>query len=219
MILAIDTSAAQCAVALRGPGATAMSERRAMRRGHAEALFPMIGALLARAGAGYGDLARVAVCTGPGSFTGLRIGISAARGIALGCGVPAIGVDRFEALAAAAAPVAAGREIAVALAGREAAVLRLFDPVGAPLGAERRIAAEALAAQVPGALRVGDGWGGLAEAMGDGLADPGDVAALAAGRPPAAPPAPLYFRGADADPPRETPPRILDGADARPHRG
>ena len=72
MILGIDTSAAQCAVALLGSGDPVV-ERRAMERGHAEHLFPMIDEILARAGIGYEGVGRIAVCTGPGSFTGVRI--------------------------------------------------------------------------------------------------------------------------------------------------
>ena len=99
MILAIDTSAAQCAAALLGAG-VAITERRAMERGHAEHLFPLIDVALNRAGIGYKDVDRIAVCIGPGSFTGVRIGVAAARGIALGRGIPVIGISRFEALAA-----------------------------------------------------------------------------------------------------------------------
>ncbi len=87
MILGIDTSAAQCAVALLGAGEPVV-ERRAMERGHAEHLFPMIDKVLARAGIGYEGVGRIAVCTGPGSFTGVRIGVAAARGIALGRRIP-----------------------------------------------------------------------------------------------------------------------------------
>ena len=91
MILGIDTSAAQCAVALLGAPINAgdpVVERRAMERGHAEPLFPMIDSVLGRAGIGYDGLSRIAVCTGPGSFTGVRIGVAAARGIALGRRIP-----------------------------------------------------------------------------------------------------------------------------------
>ncbi len=92
MILGIDTCAAQCAVALLGAGpmndSDPVVERRAMERGHAEQLFPMIDNALARAGIGYDCVGRIAVCTGPGSFTGVRIGVAAARGIALGRRIP-----------------------------------------------------------------------------------------------------------------------------------
>ena len=62
-----------------------------MQRGHAEALMPLIARVMERAGIGFADLDRIAVTTGPGSFTGLRVGIAAARGIALAAGKP---VDR-----------------------------------------------------------------------------------------------------------------------------
>ena len=99
-----------------------------MERGHAEALMPMLDAVLAEAGAGYRDLTRIAVCTGPGSFTGIRIGIAAARGLALGLGVPAIGITRLEALAAGAAP---GRPCSVRVPGPNgASYLQEFDADG-----------------------------------------------------------------------------------------
>ncbi len=92
MILGIDTAAAQCAVALLSAGpmndSDPVVERRAMERGHAEHLFPMIDKVLALAGTGYEGVVRIAVCTGPGSVTGVRIGVAAARGIALGRRIP-----------------------------------------------------------------------------------------------------------------------------------
>ena len=130
-ILGIDTSAAQCAVALIAIGDLAIEpviERQAMDRGHAEHLFPMIESALARAGIGYDRLSRIAVCTGPGSFTGLRIGVAAARGIALGRGIPVVGISRFEALAAQI-----GGPVAVCLSGRGGTVyVQVFGADGRP---------------------------------------------------------------------------------------
>ncbi|MEM9784150.1 MAG: tRNA (adenosine(37)-N6)-threonylcarbamoyltransferase complex dimerization subunit type 1 TsaB [Pseudomonadota bacterium] len=100
MILGIDTSAGRCGVALVSDGMVLAELSEVMERGHAERLFPLIEAVLQQAGAAVQDLKRIAVCTGPGSFTGLRIGVAAARGLALGRGVPAIGITRFEAVAA-----------------------------------------------------------------------------------------------------------------------
>ena len=94
MILAIDTSAGQCAVATADDPVVLAEAREAMERGHAERLFPMIEAALALYPL---PLTLIAVCTGPGSFTGLRIGVAAARGLALGHGIPAVGVTRFAA--------------------------------------------------------------------------------------------------------------------------
>ena len=97
VILAFDTSAAHCAGALwRGAGLIGQSYAP-MVRGQAEALFPQIEAMLARAGVGYKDIAAIGVGVGPGNFTGIRIAVAAARGLALGLGVPAIGVSGFEA--------------------------------------------------------------------------------------------------------------------------
>jgi tRNA threonylcarbamoyl adenosine modification protein YeaZ len=209
MILAIDTSAAQCAVALLDGEAVSM--RAPMERGHAEALFPMIDAVLARAGAAYADLARIAVCTGPGSFTGLRVGVAAARGLALALGVPAIGVSRFEALAAEA-----GGPVAVCLAGGGSSVyLQLFEADGRQAGAPRLLGAGALAAAIPAGIRrfAGDGAPRIAGEAGllpEGLPDPEVIARIAAARAPGEPPRPLYLRGADAAPPREAPPPLLD---------
>ncbi len=210
MILGIDTSAAQCAVALLGTGEPVV-ERRAMERGHAEQLFPMIDRVLTRAGTGYEGVGRVAVCTGPGSFTGVRIGVAAARGIALGRGIPVIGISRFEALA-----FEAGGPVAVCLAGRGGAVyLQAFGADGAPLAAPQMTDEAGLEAAIPpdctrfagdaAHLLAGDSaW------LPDGLADPALIARLSDGREGAALPAPLYLRGADAELPREGPPALLD---------
>jgi len=210
MILGIDTSAAQCAVALIGTGAP-VAERLPMERGHAEHLFPMIESVLATAGVRYRALTRIAVCTGPGSFTGVRIGVAAARGLALGCGVPAIGVSRFEALAAEA-----GGPVAVCLAGRGGAVyLQCFDAGGRALASPAMVPEADLAAAVPVGIDrfAGDAAPmapGPGEVLANGLADPAILARLAAGRPAGPAPAPLYLRGADAALPREGPPRMLD---------
>jgi tRNA threonylcarbamoyl adenosine modification protein YeaZ len=210
MILAIDTSAGQCAVALVGSGDPVV-ERQAMDRGHAEHLFPMIESVLARAGIGYDRLGRIAVCTGPGSFTGVRVGVAAARGIALGRAIPVIGISRFEALAAEA-----GGPVTICLSGRGGTTcLQSFDPGGVAL-AEPEITTQdrSGAALAPGAIRfAGDAApraAGQPALLPDGLPDPAIIARLAIGRDAAAPPAPIYLRGADAALPREGPPALLD---------
>jgi tRNA threonylcarbamoyl adenosine modification protein YeaZ len=208
VILAIDTSAAQCAVALLGAG-DPVSERQAMDRGHAEHLFPMIEAVLKRADASYADLTRIAVCTGPGSFTGVRIGVAAARGRALGRGIPVIGVSRLEALAAEA-----GAPVTICLAGRGGTVyLQGFGPDGAPLAPPQMVGADDLAAAIPSSCAriAGDAGGALLpDGVPGGLPDPAVIARLAAARAPGPLPAPLYLRGADAELPREGPPPLLD---------
>lgn len=215
MILGIDTSAAQCAVALVG-GGQPVAERRPMERGHAEHLFPMIDEVLARAGAAYADIRLVAVCTGPGSFTGVRIGVAAARGLALGIGVPAVGVSRFEALAAEARESGRDGAVAVCLAGRGGTVfLQVFDAEGAPAGEPVATDAAAFRAMIPDSCRAFAGDAApllpdVSASVPDGLPDPAVVARLGAERPAGGPPAPLYLRGADAELPREGPPPLLD---------
>lgn len=204
MILGIDTSGAQCAVALviaAADGERVVSRAEPMQRGHAEALMPMIEAVLAEAGAGFPDLLRIAVCTGPGSFTGIRVGVAAARGLALGLGVPAIGVGRLEALAAQAAT---GAPAQVRVQGAQgAAYAQDFDAAGRPEGQPRIVPADEAASPD----RVLVGVGGL---LPEALPDPAAIARLAAGRETGAAPAPLYLRDAGAAPPREAPPPILD---------
>lgn len=98
IVLAIDTAAPRLALALLKAEGTVESLVEPMAQGQAERIFPAIAELLARNGVVYSDLARVAVTTGPGSFTGLRIGLSAARGLGLALGIPVIGVPSLLAL-------------------------------------------------------------------------------------------------------------------------
>ena len=91
-VLAIDTALAACSAAVLDTvyGGVIASESLPMVRGQAEALIPLIARVMQRAELGFADIDRVAVTTGPGSFTGLRVGISAARGIALAADKPAV---------------------------------------------------------------------------------------------------------------------------------
>jgi tRNA threonylcarbamoyladenosine biosynthesis protein TsaB len=102
LILAIDTALDACAAGVLDSDAGKMiaQESLAMKRGHAEALMPLIARVIRGCGIGFADLDRIAVTTGPGSFTGLRVGLSAARGIALAAGKPAVGVTTLTAYAA-----------------------------------------------------------------------------------------------------------------------
>ena len=97
-ILAFDTSAAHCAAALLLPDRVILRDEP-MEKGQAERLVPLLEELLAEGGIGWADLKALAVGTGPGNFTGVRIAVAAARGLALGLKIPAIGVTRLEALA------------------------------------------------------------------------------------------------------------------------
>jgi tRNA threonylcarbamoyladenosine biosynthesis protein TsaB len=104
LILAIDTALDACSVGILDTEAAKLvaQESVAMKRGHAEALMPMIGRVMKRSGIPFAGLDRIAVTTGPGSFTGLRVGLSAARGIALAANKRVVGLTT---LAAYAAPV------------------------------------------------------------------------------------------------------------------
>src|SRR2546427_238586 len=91
-ILAIDTALEACSAAVfdTDGGRMLASESLTMARGHAEALMPLVARVMDKAEAEFSELDRIAVTVGPGSFTGLRVGISAARGIALVSGKPAV---------------------------------------------------------------------------------------------------------------------------------
>jgi len=184
-----------------------------MERGQAERLGPMLEEVLAEGGAVWRDVAAVAVCTGPGNFTGLRIGTGLARGLAMGLGVPAIGVTRFEALAA-------GRRggVVVTLANRTGGVMLQSFRDGSPME-EARLAPPEMAGPFPaGATWVGHEAKAFAARYGlmagseDVTSDPAVLSRVAAARlgTPQPRPAPIYLRAADAAPPSEPPTVILD---------
>jgi tRNA threonylcarbamoyladenosine biosynthesis protein TsaB len=101
-VLAIDTALAACSAAVLDTeyGGIVASESLPMLRGHAEALMPLVHRVMQQAGFGLADIDRIAVTTGPGSFTGLRVGIAAARGLALAAEKPAVGLSTLSAYAA-----------------------------------------------------------------------------------------------------------------------
>jgi tRNA threonylcarbamoyladenosine biosynthesis protein TsaB len=101
IILAIDTAAPRLQLGLLRADGTCDVSIDDIATGHAELIFTRLAALLARNGLGYGDVGRVVTTTGPGSFTGLRIGLSAARGLGLARGIPVIGVPSLLALSLA----------------------------------------------------------------------------------------------------------------------
>lgn len=98
-LLALDTAMQACAVGLCLPeGNQTYHQSKDLYRGHAEHLMPMIESVLQEAGATYGDLGGIGVIRGPGAFTGLRVGLSAARGLGLSLNIPVIGITAFDAL-------------------------------------------------------------------------------------------------------------------------
>src|SRR5258708_30442262 len=102
LILAIDTALDACSAAvLDADGSKSVAqESQPMKRGHAEALMPLMARVMEASGVAFTALDRVAVTKGPGSFTGLRVGLSAARGIALAAGKPVVGLTTLTAYAA-----------------------------------------------------------------------------------------------------------------------
>jgi tRNA threonylcarbamoyladenosine biosynthesis protein TsaB len=216
-VLAIDTALGACSVCVYDaePGLPVSVEAEEMDTGHAEALMPMIERVMARVEGGFPSLSRVAVSIGPGSFTGLRIGISAARGIALAAGIPAVGVSTLAAYAAPLINPADAGVIAVAIDARHGAVFfQCFSTTGRTIVLPRVLplkdAARAIGA---GPVKLaGTGAGGLAvEAMTLGLKttiadlrpspDISAVARLGAiADPRTAPAKPLYLRPPSAQP-------------------
>src|SRR5712664_1815127 len=102
LILAIDTALDACAAGVLDTDAARLIalESQPMKRGHAEALMPLIARVIKQAGIAFASFDRIAVTTGPGSFTGLRVGLSAARGIALAANKPVVGLTTLTAYAA-----------------------------------------------------------------------------------------------------------------------
>jgi tRNA threonylcarbamoyl adenosine modification protein YeaZ len=186
-----------------------------MVRGHAEAIMPLIARVMDQAGIEFANLDRIAVTTGPGSFTGLRVGISAARGIALAAGKPAVGLST---LAGFAAPHIAENdtttEVAAIDARHEHVYLQVFGPGGKtvvpPRIAPRR---EAVRAAMTGSVRIVGSGAELIAAQWPkseplpelveqlGAPDIGWIARLgAAAADGHGPPKPLYLRAPDAQP-------------------
>jgi len=157
-VLAIDTALEACSVALLDTDRSGvrLNESVPMQRGHAEALMPLVARVLDRAQLDFAALDRIAVTTGPGSFTGLRVGIAAVRGIALAAGKPAVGLST---LAAFAAPFIAADDtlpVVVAIDARHDHVyLQVFGPGGRTVVAPRVTPLrEALRVAATGAPRI-----------------------------------------------------------------
>jgi tRNA threonylcarbamoyladenosine biosynthesis protein TsaB len=216
-ILAIDTALAACAAAVfdSGGGRTLAAESLPMARGHAEALMPLIARVMDSAETEFVELDRIAVTVGPGSFTGLRVGISAARGIALASGKPAVGVSTLSVYAAPHIAHEDGAAVVVAIDAKHGHVyLQVFASTGRTLIAPVvATVAEAVHAALAGSSRiVGSGAALLAadwpaEALPPFLIDAQDAPAIewvarlgAAAARPDKTPTPLYLRSPDARP-------------------
>ena len=132
-VLAIDTALGQCAVAVIDTEEVEplAAETIALERGHAEALLPMLDRVVSRADGEFTALDRVVVTIGPGSFTGLRIGISSARAVGLATGAPVVGVTTLSALMA---PLMVGPRSRLVVAAIDARGGRVYVQAIAPNG-------------------------------------------------------------------------------------
>ncbi|MBN9010370.1 MAG: tRNA (adenosine(37)-N6)-threonylcarbamoyltransferase complex dimerization subunit type 1 TsaB, partial [Rhizobiales bacterium] len=176
-----------------------------------EKLMGMVEAAMREAGLAFADLDRIAVVTGPGSFTGLRVGIAAARGLALVSRIPVVGIGTLAALAESAREEAGAVPVlAVIDARRDEIYAEAFAADGSPLGEPVVVPARAAAAMLgPGMQLAGSGSDLVRAAAGrdvpvihrDASPDIAAVLRLAEVAPaPVAPPKPLYLRPPDAKP-------------------
>ena len=216
-VLAIDTALEACSAAVldtQRPN-DAVHESQPMTRGHAEALMPLIARVLNRAKIEAQQIDRIAVTIGPGSFTGLRVGIAAARGLALATGKPAIGLTT---LAAFAAPLISADDtvpvVSVIDARHEHVYIQVFGPGGLTLVKPQLMnLREAVRAALGGPPRlIGTAAEILARAWPTDEKPPRSVgterapdiqwvARLGAAAPQSgSPPKPLYLRAPDAQP-------------------
>ncbi len=208
-VLAFDCAVGPTSVALWRDGILAARADDARPQGQAEALVPMIGGVLTRGGLAPVGVDRIAVTLGPGSFTGVRIAVSAARGLGLATGRPVFGLSTLEVMAACLAPDA--RPTLVAIDARRGEVYaQLFAPDGSPMGPPQARALDGIENLLPaGPLRLaGSGAILVAERAGRpdlalveiAAPDAAVLAALVAARPDTMPPPPepIYLRAPDA---------------------
>ncbi|MFD1341598.1 tRNA (adenosine(37)-N6)-threonylcarbamoyltransferase complex dimerization subunit type 1 TsaB [Litorisediminicola beolgyonensis] len=224
ILLSFDTSAAHCAAALLCGGRLLASRFEEMGRGQAERLMPMIEEMMTGEGLGFGELAAIAVGIGPGNFTGIRISVSAARGLGLALGCPVFGISGFEALRGMELRTDPAPQLVSLPGPRARAYVQLFEnavPSGAPLLIDPSDPPRDLSLP-EGSAVLGYEAQQIARALDTAardavLTDPSETLArlaevrLLAGERPERP-APLYIRPADAAPASDPPPVILDDA-------
>lgn len=219
-LLAIDTGQAACSVALWREGEIAGRRYRDMPKGHAEALIPMIDELKSETAFEFSELDALAVTIGPGTFTGLRVGLSTARALAQAASKPLVGVNTLEAIAEGVTGEA-GQAIAAAFdARRNEIYLQLFSADRAALTEPALISLDQVAEHIAAdrVTCVGTGSGLVADRLREAgrevalsgappLPDAALVAAIAARRGVSdlSLPGPLYLRAPDA----KLPSRVL----------
>jgi tRNA threonylcarbamoyladenosine biosynthesis protein TsaB len=220
LILAIDTALDVCAAAVldTDSGKLIAQEAQGMKRGHAEALMPLIARVMSASEIAFTGLGRIAVTTGPGSFTGLRVGLSAARGLALAANIPVVGVTTLAAYAAPVVSLNAEHPVVTAIDARHDHVyLQVVSGNGSALVRPRvapmeealnswRFGAPYLAGNA--AHLVAERWPSHAAAPVKVDMQPApDISWVgwlgAAVSPNTAPARPFYLRAPDAKPPKE----------------
>ena len=213
ILLAIDTASTLCAACVYDAEADEERGRSVIDigKGHAEHLMAVVEAAMEQAGVAYSGLGAVAVSVGPGSFTGVRVGVSAARGFAMALKIPAIGVTTLEAIAAEARERFGARRVMSALdAGRGEINAAIYDELGSlvygPSVTTLSDAAELARKYSPvlagsAAIVIADEASGRFD-IGSTMAtaDIRIYAKLAARKGVGEKPKPLYLRDADAKP-------------------
>lgn len=217
LVLGFDTSADHVAAALLCGDRIVAERYEEMAKGQAECLIPLLEDTLAEAQVTWRDLMALGVGVGPGNFTGIRISVSAARGLALGLNIPAVGITAFQSAAY----------------GMDRPVLAVVPARGSRFFAQRQcdggappesVDLTALPAHLcdPDQRIAGSGPADLADLahnipgtwIGQSVPRAAAIAFLAKQRcdsgEPVPAPAPLYVRAADAAPSRDTPPVLLD---------
>jgi tRNA threonylcarbamoyladenosine biosynthesis protein TsaB len=221
LVLGFDTSAAHCAAALLSGERLIGHAHEPMDKGQAERLLPLLEALMAAAGCNWHDLDLIAVGTGPGNFTGVRIAVAAARGLALALKIPAVGVSTLEALALdlprplrVIEDARRGEVYIQSFAAPQSATMACDRPDETATGRARLVPADSedlfrwTGEAGQSASYTGSAAGPRALPPRYPLAEA--IARIATKRPGGQPrPAPFYLRGADAAPPSDPPPVIL----------
>jgi len=206
IVLALDTCLDACSLAVLDGGTVRAQASHPMGRGHQEAVAPLAQGVMSEAGLAFSDLERIGVTIGPGSFTGLRVGLAFAKGLGAALSIPVVGVGTLVALAE---PLGPGLVFAVIDARRGQVYLQAFSD-GRPLMAPDAVDVATAAARVAelsggrDTVLAGSGAGLLADLMPAAhileapACDPAAVARLAATQTNPAPPRPLYLRAPDA---------------------
>lgn len=206
MILVIDTSGPVCAAGIYESGKDALVAQKSemLGKGHAERLIPMIDEVLSDAGLTLKDMTRIGVTIGPGSFTGIRVGVAAARGFALSLGIPAVGVTTLQVVAEQVLEIDPPAPVLAAIdAGRAEIFAQAFLPGGVMLTEPATYDYDAIRAMIDrfGAIAIGSGVDAMEGRAHDPDSYPLDrIGRIAARLSDDIKASPVYIRGAGAKP-------------------